>query len=438
MMLARPDRHSTWKRVAGLSLAALLACSACGPITLQRVIDLVRPALATLQGTVEGYSADPQPIVVALWNADEPSRGALQFGFARGRGSFRFVVPAPGRYQLMAFEDVNGDYTFQPDEPAGVCPTPITACPGETVSDIVIRIEAPGAVHVPLKVEVKPNASTDAASELHYYQIGQVTTLDDPRFSTSNAQAGLWMPIEVIRDAGMGLYFLEPYSSDKTPLLFVHGSGGTPADFRFLIDRIDRSRYQPWVYFYPTGMRLDRQSRLLYRILAILHDQLEFRRLCLLSHSMGGLVARGLLSEAVRNSFPVEFPVFVSLSAPWRGHAGAGKGVERSPAVIPSWRDMAPASPFLQGIWEIPLPPETDYSLLFGYNGGFSLMVDRNNDGAVSLASQLDPRAQTAARRMYGFAEDHGGILTSPAVSDTVNALLSGQAPQPWGERRGD
>ena len=439
MIVAPPDRHPTWKQLTGACLAALIlwtGVTACGPITLQRAIDLVRPALATLQGTVEGYSSDPQPIVVALWNADEPSRGALRFAFAEGRGSFRFVVPAPGRYRVMAFEDRNGDYTFQPDEPAGVCPAPIAAYPGETVSDIVIRIEAPGAVRVPLKIEVRPNASTDAAPELNYYQLGQVTTLDDPRFTAANAQAGLWMPIEVIRDAGMGLYFLEPYSPDKTPLLFVHGSGGNPTGFRFLIDRIDRSRYQPWVYFYPTGMRLERQGQLLYRILAILHDQLEFRRISLVSHSMGGLVVRGALSEAMRNAFPVEFPVFVSLSAPWQGHAGAAEGVERSPAVIPAWRDMAPASRFLQDVWSTPLPDGTAYYLLFGFSGGFSLMIDRNNDGGVSIASQLDPRAQAAARRMYGFGEDHGSILVSPAVAATVNALLRGEPPATWVERK--
>jgi pimeloyl-ACP methyl ester carboxylesterase len=439
MTVAPPSRNRERTKRIAACLAALALCAglaACGPITLQRAVDLVRPALATLQGSVEGYSPDPQPIVVALWNEDEPSRGALRFAFARGRGGFRFVVPAPGRYRVMAFEDLNGDYAFQPDEPAGICPAPVAAEPGATVSGIVIRIETPGAVRVPLKVEVEPNASAGAAPELNYYSIGQVTTLDDPRFSKANAQAGLWMPIEVIRDAGMGLYFLEPYSPDKTPLLFVHGSGATPADFRFLVDRVDRSRYQPWVYFYPTGMRLDRQSRLLYRALAILHEQLGFRQLCLIAHSMGGLVSRGFLSEAVRNGFPVEVPVFVSLSAPWQGHAGAAKGVERSPAVIPAWRDMAPASPFLQELWATPLPDGTAYHLLFGYSGGFSLMIDRNNDGGVSLASQLDPRAQTAARRMFGFDEDHGGILASPAVAATVNALLRGEAPAPWRDRQ--
>jgi pimeloyl-ACP methyl ester carboxylesterase len=397
---------------------------------------MVRSEYGVVQGTVEIASPTPRQVVVVLWNADEPTRGVLRFDILEGRGAFRFVVPAPGRYEVMAFEDRNEDLAYQADEPAGVCrePSPVTAIPGETVSGLLVRIEAPGAVRVPLKVAIAPNASTDTASELRYYQIGRVTTLDDPRFTRTNARINQWIPLEVVRDTGMGLYFMEPYSAERVPLLFVHGSGGTPADFRALIERIDRTRYQPWVFFYPTGMRLERQSELLYKIVTVLHNQLEFRRIAVVAHSMGGLVARGFLTEMVRNSAPIEVPVFISLSTPWQGHAGAGKGVERSPAVIPAWRDMAPSSRFLAEMWDRPLPPGTAYHLLFGYSGGFSWMIDRNNDGSVSLASQLDPRAQTAARRIFGFDEDHGGILTAPGVLDTVNALLQGETPRPWSE----
>jgi hypothetical protein len=34
-------------------------------------------------------------------------------------------------------------------------------------------------------------------------------------------------------------------------------------------------------------------------------------------------------------------------------------------------------------------------------------MINRNDDSAVSLVSELDPRAQAAARKMNGFNEDH-------------------------------
>jgi pimeloyl-ACP methyl ester carboxylesterase len=339
----------------------------------------------------------------------------------------------------MAFEDLNGDLSFQPEEPAGVCesPSPIVARPGETLANLFVRVQAAGAVNVPFKADARSSASADVTEDLHRYQMGQVVSLDDPRFSSANVRWGLWVPLEFLPDTGAGLYFLQEYRRDKTPMLFVHGSGGNPTDFRYLIENLDRSRYQPWVYFYPTGMRLERQGELLYRIIAALQNRFEFRQLCVLAHSMGGLVAQGAISEAVRRSAPIEFATFITLSTPWQGHAGAEKGVAQSPAVVPAWKDMATSSAFLKRIWENPLPEKTAYYLLFGYSGDFSLVINRNNDGAVSLASMLDPRAQAAARRTFGFNEDHGGVLSSPAVVQVVQAILRGSGTVlPWIERK--
>jgi len=91
------------------------------------------------------------------------------------------------------------------------------------------------------------NPTSDIATELRHYQVGQVVSLDDPRFSATNVRWGLWVPQEFLPDTGAGLYFLQEYARDKIPILFVHGSGGNPTDFRFLIEDLDRSRYQPWV-----------------------------------------------------------------------------------------------------------------------------------------------------------------------------------------------
>jgi pimeloyl-ACP methyl ester carboxylesterase len=429
----------TYGWIGLVGVVIVTGCATGGFPDLQRYINMVKSEYATIEGTVEGYSSKPQSIVVALWDADKPDRGVMRFWFARGRGQFRFVVNAPGRYSIMAFEDLNGDLAFQQNEPAGICKDPslIMALPDETITGLVVKIEAPQAIQIGLRIDIDPYTSVGTDSELRYYQVGQVTSLENPRFSATNSQLGLWMPIEFVREMGMGLFFLDPFLKDKIPLLFIHGSGGNPTDFRFLIDRIDRSRYLPWVYFYPTGMSLERQSELLYKIIMILQNQLGFKQLCLFSHSMGGLVGRGMIAEAVRNSAPIEFPTFITLSTPWQGHSGVEKGMVHSPVVVPAWRDLAPSSRFLQKIWETPLPPKTSYYLLFGYSGKFSLMINRNNDSVVSLASELDPRAQAAARKMYGFNEDHSGILASPPVSQVVNTILSNRdVLQPWVERK--
>jgi hypothetical protein len=44
----------------------------------------------------------------------------------------------------------------------------------------------------------------------------------------------------------------------------------------------------------------------------------------------------------------------------------------------------------------------------------------------VTLASQLDQRAQQGARRLYGFNDSHTGILDDPLVITLVNQLLAG------------
>ena len=220
----------------------------------RKYLEILSPTSAALQGTVRGYSADPLPLIVVFYyDADEPQRGVLGSGLTRNGGDFGFSVKAPGRYRIMAFEDLNGDLAFQSNEPAGICesPSPIVARPGETLSNLFVRIQVPGAVHFPLKGDVSLSASSDIATELDHYQMGQVVSLDDPRFSAANARWGLWVPLEFLPGTGAGLYFLQEYAKEKMPILFVHGSGGNPTDFRFLIEGLDRSRYQPWVYFYP-------------------------------------------------------------------------------------------------------------------------------------------------------------------------------------------
>jgi hypothetical protein len=85
---------------------------------------------------------------------------------------------------------------------------------------------------------------------------------------------------------------------------------------------------------------------------------------------------------------------------------------------------MAPGSLFLRTLHAEPLPPAIPHHLLFSY-GGRSRLSSGPNDGVVSLASQLDPRVQHAAIKVYGFDESHTGILSSGAALTLVNNLLA-------------
>ena len=54
--------------------------------------------------------------------------------------------------------------------------------------------------------------------------------------------------------------------------------------------------------------------------------------------------------------------------------------------------------------------------------------MDENNDGAVTLESQLDYRVQRQARELYGFDENHVQVLFSGDVVAVFNDILKTRA----------
>lgn len=210
-----------------------------------------------------------------------------------------------------------------------------------------------------------------------------------------------------------------PHDPERIPVLFVHGAQGTPLEFASLIESLNRETFEPWVFSYPSALRLEPVADFLDLCLTQLHSEFGFERIFVVAHSMGGLVARALLNDFRAEGKAGWIPLFVSLSTPWQGHDAAETGVERSPVVVPSWRDMAPSSAFLSALLEVPLSEETRFHLLFSFAGhrGIDPGADAN-DGVVTLESQLEPHAQEQAFGVHGFPTSHTGILQDPAVAE--------------------
>ena len=95
--------------------------------------------------------------------------------------------------------------------------------------------------------------------------------------------------------------------------------------------------------------------------------------------------------------------------------------------LAPSWRNVVPDSAFISGLYDRKLPGTIPHYLLFSYSGRSNRM-DENNDGAVTLESQLDYRVQRWARAIYGFNENHVKVLFSEDVIDIFNDILRQRA----------
>jgi len=246
----------------------------------------------------------------------------------------------------------------------------------------------------------------------------QVSTLDAPAFTLSNGRKGLWQPLSFIKEKRSGVYLLEPYDPNKTPVLFIHGAGGTPQDWRFFISKLDRSRYQPWVYYYPTGLPIDLSAAWLQSFVASLHREYGFAQLAIAAHSMGGLVAHRYLALDAESGNRGYATMLTTFSTPFGGVPVARLALTLGSYAVPSWRDLTPDSAFLRALQSARLPKSVKHHLFFGYqqDGG-----EYDTDGVISVASQL----AADAAQTHGFRTDHSDILESAEVFRGFAAVLA-------------
>jgi pimeloyl-ACP methyl ester carboxylesterase len=416
---------------AALWIGLLTALTGCGMLAVkgqQATID----ALCVISGHVEAEANVPAPLIVVLarQTGTDPGRREswtiADHFILEGPGQWQFRASA-GSYGLLAFQDLNRDLKAQPGEPyLRLDPDRLFSCaPGERRTDLTLLIPAGGRSRLDETIDISALQVRSFGDQLELSlgqmtAFGEIATLSDARFGPAVAEDGLWRPFDFLIKGGPGVYFLEPYDSSKTPVLFVHGINGTPQNFRTLIDRLDRTRFQPWVYYYPSGGSLSMVADHLTQTMRTLRLRHGFRSFVVVAHSMGGLVSRGFLLRYREGGGGAAVPLFVTIATPWDGHKAAEMGT-KSPVVVRVWTDMAPGSQYLRSLYA--RDPNVPHHLLFSFRQG-GLSLGEANDGTVTVASQLRPEAQQGALRIEGFNETHMSVLESAAVSERLNELL--------------
>jgi pimeloyl-ACP methyl ester carboxylesterase len=401
------------------------------PPELLAVRRLGPEATAVLSGTASGATPAGVPIVVlavaeasplGLWR---PAPQVADYTRLPREGPFHLFVP-PGRYRVLAFVDLDANQVLEPAELAGgsLQTELLTAGPHQVMNDLALPLVYPRPPEVVFRVSLRklPPRLADARS----LDFGGCTPLGAEVFQRANGTLGLWQPMDFVERIGVHLYALEAYDPGKTPVIFVHGSGGTPRDWDYLIRTLDRRRFQPWFFYYPSGLRLETIAGLLQSKIEALERRHGFRQLAVVAHSMGGLVARAWVNRCASRSSGGYLRWLVTIATPWGGDANARRGVDSAPLVVPSWQDVAAGSAFLQTLHQTPLPPEVAFHLIYSY-GGNRLFDLQAGDGTVTLASQLDPRAQASARGIEGIDRGHIAVLSCREVADRLNALLGGE-----------
>ena len=332
-------------------------------------------------------------------------------------GVFIYQAYLPeGRYDIYFFADLDENGFFDANEMIGqTAGEPIHINKSEVKDGLAVLgpaftldLSRPATTELPVKVRVRDQAYA-------------FDSLDDEFFDPKYGVMGLYNPMAFMAHTQRYVFSLEKLDPGKTMVLFVHGVQGTPRDFKYLVSGLDTTRYQPWFYFYPSGMPLQKLGSLLGGIIRYLTaaENFNVQRIIVVAHSMGGLVALSGLNQLCNDGAPPYLKGYISFDSPYGGVEDAKAGVEKAPAVVPSWRDVATGSPFLEQLYQGAAPGALPFYLFFGYKTGHS------SDGTITLQSQLEPRVHLSALKSYGFNATHEGILNDESARQQFYKVLA-------------
>jgi len=410
--------------------------------------------IVRISGTVRTQVPTDKPMVVVLArqigkDPEAASSWAIVDYIVRERpGGFAFGV-GPGSYLVGAFEDLNSNLKYDSGEPVvrlrGGRIIHLDWGESDDDSHLVIRKGTGIEVEKPLDIAEAVDHSIERQQVVSLRELiarGEVAPLSDPRFDPPNGPRGLWRPADSLMDLRPGLYFLQKYRKDRIPVLFVHGISDTPRTFSSLIENLDRDRFQPWVWFYPSGLSLHGIAQAMVFVVTDLQLRLGFEKMGLVAHSMGGLVSRSFLLQLEEASETVQVPIFISISSPFGGSPAAEAGADDFRRLPPgtslpaSFLDMSPTSDFLTDLFYVskeddvvrPLPSGTRHHLIFGYRRK-STSFGPSSDGTIDLASSLRPEAEAQATTRFGVDASHVEILHEKLTIDRVEALLEAAFP---------
>ncbi len=360
------------------------------------------------------------PLAVAAYSNKFKTHERVDTMYFAGAGTHFGLNLPEGDYQLLVFADMDNNLIFDPTEVIGqkVISLNQMNSPDMVLDRVGIQLSPPRQVDWAQAIE-KPNLANPQQSL--FFPTGTIRSLDDLLFSKNIATLGMYDPATFLEKAPTMFYALEEDLGFKIPVVFVHGIGGSIRDFEPIVNRLDRERYKPWFFYYPSGGDLDQLAEFFHRLFlsgkVISMDKMP---MIIIAHSMGGLIVREALNKHDNSDKENRVGMLVSIATPFGGHPAATSGEKHGLIVLPSWRDLNPENRFIKKLFRKSLPETIEHQLLYAYDNPDILKIGNNSDGVVPLSSQLRLEAQQQATGQLGFESSHTGILENERMIDHI------------------
>lgn len=369
---------------------------------------------AVIKGQITGADNGKVSTFIIAHRLADVSRESAEYLAVNNSGAFMLYLPE-GRYHLYTIADYNHNGIYENDEISGVygsffSPKEISIRENELITDVVIRTARPNGNQINFSRETALKKKQDVVKQITHN--GQVLKIYHEYYSPENAQTGYWHPSSFMKVFGAHIYMVGEYSPRKIPILFVHGTEGSPQNWIYLYMRLDQSRYQPWFFYYPSGIRLSLAAALLNEELRELHKKYGFQKMGIVAHSVGGLTTRSFLTRFASDNQNNFIKLFVTFATPWSGFGLADASQILIHKSIPVWMDLGTQSPFIKTTLENRLPPNIRHYIFYG----------ENDKHCGSTAT--DDRAVTSAVETFAFNCDHTSILSDRKVFLKFNEIL--------------
>ncbi len=401
-----------------LLLCCVLSLIGCQHFRQAKQQSQLLDSVAEINGRVDYQSnSDGGELVVAVLSRNDNTFSIENQKLLDSNGQFKFYLK-PGTYYVAVYQDSNHNLTYDDNETGVAYVDSVGMLQAITLTDKAKYKTKP----TPFAKPVKKGYAVQYSDNYNINNIGKLANLEHAMFDAHNVDMGFWRPLDFLAQVESGLFMLSPYNAKKEPLILVHGMMGNPREFSALVAALEDSNYQVWVLYYPSGVGLHLVKDYLLESIEVMQKRYGFDAVSVLAHSMGGLITRGYALSHQGHAGNYKINHFITVNSPLLGMQSARKGVESSPLVINSWRDVATNSDYVNQLHTQTLQPEINYALVFSYQDGAS------DDGVVALSSQIPLNIQREANKMMGFNASHAGVLKEPKFIHFIMSTLSNSA----------
>ena len=358
-------------------------------------------------------------------------------------GVFAFFVTSASNQYLMAFSDTNGNKRYDAGEPSWFFPdvngqpTPVSIPANQRFVSVLGRLggvgrasggDGGGGSASSWTVELRRRRRRAGTSRSRSATSPTSTIPASPRCAASRGSGSRRASRATPASAST-------FSSPTTPSGFRCSSSTARRGRRRTGGRSSRRSTarstSPGSTSTRSGRRLEGSARALNYGVELLHDRFRFDRLYVVAHSMGGLVSKVVPDqERARRPQQLHHEVRLDLDSLGRARSGRdGRQVQARGRAFLARHGRGQRHPEVAPSEAAQGPRRSPAALRHPRKS--SLVMPDENDGTVSVKSQLNPAIKADAVRVIGYDATHVGILSRPDVIRTVEEFFAGQLPPP-------